>query len=206
MDIIEHRINTIEQLMTIPKSHGVEVDVRYHHNDLILHHDPFGHHQTQPVLLKEFVSHYDLQGPLILNIKTEGIERHCIDLMIQYQIKHWFFLDLSMPYFVKYARYIQNNKIEGFTKENLATRFSEYETLAYCLEFKNLAGWLWIDYFNAYPLTMLHYEQIKDVFKCCLVSPELQGHSVEKINDLKQQIISQNIDAVCTKRPELWRK
>ena len=46
-------------------------------------------------------------------------------------------------------------------------------------------------------------------FKICLVSPELQGRNAEKeisstVSFLKQNEIE--IDAVCTKLPDLWRE
>ena len=41
MQIIHHRVNNISQLNQIPFNHGVEVDVRYHQDHLILNHDPF---------------------------------------------------------------------------------------------------------------------------------------------------------------------
>ena len=48
MIFINHRINTIQQLDSVPKKNGAEIDVRYHNNDLILHHDPFNHQNTEP--------------------------------------------------------------------------------------------------------------------------------------------------------------
>ena len=47
MIYINHRINTIEDLQQVPLINGVELDIRYHQNDLVLHHDPFHHHETK---------------------------------------------------------------------------------------------------------------------------------------------------------------
>ena len=44
MIYINHCVNTVEQLKHIPIQNGVELDIRYHKDDLILHHDPFCHH------------------------------------------------------------------------------------------------------------------------------------------------------------------
>ena len=202
MLIIEHRINTLDKLSAVSNEHGAEIDVRYHENELVLHHDPFNHHQTKPLLLRTFLEHYSLTGPLILNVKTEGIEEQCIELMQTYQVKNWFFLDLSMPYFVKYARLV--GQVPGFGSSNLATRFSEFEPIEYALSFKKMAGWLWIDYFTHYPLTSSHLKQLGDHFKLCLVSPELQGHPISEIEVLKKEIQGHPISAVCTKYPERW--
>lgn len=43
---IAHRINTLEQLQQVPLKYGIELDIRYHENSLVLHHDPFHHHET----------------------------------------------------------------------------------------------------------------------------------------------------------------
>ena len=59
--IIAHRINTISQLNLVPKDFGIEVDIRYHEDDLILHHDPFSHHKSQmPEKFSEFLVCYKI--------------------------------------------------------------------------------------------------------------------------------------------------
>ena len=51
-----------------------------------------------------------------------------------------------------------------------------------------------------------NYSELKKAgFKICLVSPELQQHPLDRISEFKKQIISLEIDAVCTKRPDLWQ-
>lgn len=207
MHKIAHRINTYSQLKKIPVEYGIEVDVRYHNNDLILHHDPYSHHLETPCTLETLLKHWCHNGPLILNIKTEGIELRCIELMVQYKINNWFFLDLSMPYFVQYSLKAQNNSIAGFTSDNLAVRYSEFEPIEYALSFKNKAHWVWIDCFTKLPLTFPIIKQLKDAhFKLCLVSPELQKHPLHFIDTFKTQLADsiKYIDAVCTKYPEKW--
>tara|TARA_A100001015_G_scaffold178198_1_gene198127 strand:- start:5366 stop:5983 length:618 start_codon:yes stop_codon:yes gene_type:complete len=205
MQIIEHRINSIEKLKKIPFNHGVEIDVRYHDDKLILHHDPFSHHREKIEYLEPFLEAYSLSGPLILNIKTEGIEQACIDLMQKHKIVNWFFLDLSMPYFIKYARAAKANQIDGFGPDNLATRFSEFEPIEYALSFKGMANWLWVDYFTKYPVSDSKLSLLTTHFKLCLVSPELQGHTESTVRKLKKSTQSQPISAVCTKYPSLWK-
>lgn len=84
---IFHRINRLDQLHNVQNSvspsinFGIEIDVRYHENNLVLHHDPLNHHINNPILLKDFLKIYNFTGPLILNIKTEGIEKECINLI-----------------------------------------------------------------------------------------------------------------------------
>ena len=136
MIYIHHRINLISDLKKVPPENGIELDIRYHENHLILHHEPFHHHENAPEKFEDLLSHWQHQGPMILNIKTEGVEDICIRLMEKYHITNWFFLDLSMPYFVSYAEYASQGKWQNFTPHHLAVRFSEYEPIEYALAFR----------------------------------------------------------------------
>lgn len=206
MRFINHQINSISDLEKVPLEHGVELDVRYHNNDLILHHDPFHHHESKTETLEHFLQKWINKGYIIVNIKTEGIEKECIEMMKKYQINKWFFLDLSMPYLVLYSAIAEKSTIEGFRPENLAVRFSEREPIEYALSYTGKAGWVWVDCFTHLPLNEKNYEELKQAgFKICLVSPELQKHPLDRISEFKEQTIGMDIDAVCTKRPDLWK-
>ncbi len=204
--IVAHRINNIEQLKNVPQNFGIELDIRYHGNDLVLHHDPFSHHLAPfPEKFEEFLQHYKCKGPLILNVKTEGVEEKLIELMNRFKIENWFFLDLSMPYFVKYAKIAASGLIQGFRPQNLAVRFSEEEPIEYALKFAGKAKWVWVDCFTKLSLDDDSYEKLKSAgFNICIVSPELQKHSSDRISEFKQQLGDKKIEAVCTKHPELW--
>ena len=102
MIIIQHRVNKLEDYKKVPFPHGIEVDVRYHKNNLILNHDPFDHHTQENIKLSDLLKKWSNKGPLVLNLKSEGIEDVCIEAMRTYKIKNWFFLDMKMPYFVIY--------------------------------------------------------------------------------------------------------
>lgn len=208
MIYIQHRIHQLQELEALPSSYGLECDIRYHENELILAHDPFHHHETSPprfeTLLKAFVDK-GMQGPLILNVKTEGVEERCLELLEKYKPSSWFFLDLSMPYFCKYAELAQAGTRKGFSKENLAVRFSEYEPIEYSLSFQNKAAWVWVDCFTHWPLDQKSVKRLHEAgFKLCLVSPELQKHPLEKIDELPIDLSL--IAAVCTKHPERWKR
>jgi len=205
MIYINHRINSIEQLKEVPKQNGIELDVRYHENELILHHDPLHHHENNPEKLEDLLKEWHHTGPMILNIKTEGIEQVCINLIHKYNIKNWFFLDLSMPYFAIYAEKANNEEIAGFSSKNLAVRFSEYEPIEYALAFCDKVKWVWVDCFTCMPMDKENYEKLKRAgFKICLVSPELQKHPKTYIKEFQKQLEGFEIDAVCTKYPDLW--
>ena len=205
---IAHRINTLEQLQQVPLKYGIELDIRYHENLLVLHHDPFHHHETpKPCEFETILKNWKHDGPMILNVKTEGIELECINLMEKYKVKKWFFLDLSMPYFAIYAEKAFKNEIKGFTADNLAVRFSEREPVEYALAFQNKARWVWVDCFTEMPLNQENYNKLKQAgYKICIVSPELQHHSIERIDEFKEKLKNMQIDAVCTKRIDLWEE
>lgn len=208
MVYIAHRINTLSQLKEVSVEYGIELDIRYHENKLVLHHDPFHHHEEpKPCIFENILKNWKHNGPMILNIKTEGIEKECISLMNKYNISNWFFLDLSMPYFAIYAERAYNNEIDYFTAENLAVRFSEREPIEYALAFQNKAKWVWVDCFTEMPLNENNYKLLKNAgFKICIVSPELQHHSLNRIDEFKTKLEGFNIDAVCTKRVDLWER
>jgi len=211
MNVISHRINTVEDLKDVDFSYGIEIDVRYHNNDLILHHNPFSHHENLPEKFEDLLAKYvnNHKGTMILNVKTEGIELQCVNLMKEYNYRNWFFLDLSMPYFVAYSNKAISGEIEGFTPDNLAVRFSEFEPIEYALSFKDKVKWVWIDCFTKMPLNKENYQILKDAnFKLCLAAPELQKHKIERTYEFQKNLQDNSIglDAVCTKKPELWNK
>ena len=210
MHIISHQINCLSDLEKVDYSNGIEIDIRYHNNDLILQHDPFQHQIKKSEKFEDLLSAYmkKHKGTIILNVKSEGIENECIKLMNKYKCDNWFFLDLSMPYFVKYSTIAFQKSIEGFSPENLAVRFSEFEPIEYALAFKNKVRWVWVDCFKTMPLNKINYNILKKAnFKICLVAPELQKHDMEDSTKFKDIIRKNNLklDAVCTKNPKLWK-
>jgi hypothetical protein len=133
---------------------------------------------------------------MIVNVKAEGLEEPALELLKKYKVRDYFFLDLSFPALVKLAR-------KG--KKSIAVRFSEYEPIEQCLAVAGLVDWVWVDCFQNLPLTRPVFDTLKKNFKICLVSPELQKHSLDRILEFKKQLAGMDVDAVCTKRPDLWR-
>ncbi len=189
---IRHRINTVKDLKTVPADMGIELDVRYEGDKLILHHDPFVTGELFEDLLKEY-NH----KMIILNVKTEGIEEEVLRLIKKYNVKDYFFLDVSFPALIKLVKAGENN---------IAVRFSEYEPIEQCLSVKGMVHWVWVDCFNKLPLDDKSYKDLKSHFKICLVSPELQKYPTDRINEFKSIVKNYDIDAVCTKVPDLWKK
>ena len=190
MNVIAHRINTINQLKKINTEFGVEVDIRSFNNKLILHHDAF---ETGEVF-EEWLEHYN-HNFLILNVKEEGLEDRVLELIYKHKITKYFFLDQSFPFLIKLSK--AGNK-------NTAVRFSEYESIKTVFNLTNYVEWVWIDCFSIFPLNKEIFIELRACgFKLCIVSPELQGRkSTSEIYDivdyLKENDI--NIDAVCTKK------
>lgn len=187
---IAHRINTRDQLADVPTEYGVELDLRDHGDDLILQHDPF----TGGERFEDYLAEYR-HGLMILNIKSERIEHRVLE-MIQGTVEDYFFLDSSYPM-------IRTLCQQGESK--IAVRFSEYEPIESALALAGDVQWAWIDCFTKMPLTDETYDQLKAHFKLCIVSPELQGRSVETIADYAASLSPYPVDAICTKRPDLWQ-
>jgi hypothetical protein len=187
MEYIAHRINTIEELKKIPKSYGVELDLRDFGNRLILQHDPF----TDGEDFEEYLKCY-AHGTMILNIKSERIEHKVLELLQKYNIKEYLFLDSSFPMI---------HLLSKNGEQNIALRFSEFEGIDTILNMKDKVRWVWVDCFSKLPIDKQNYKLLKDNgFRLCLVSPELQQQS-EKLELYKQYLEKEEIifDAICTK-------
>lgn len=188
MEFIAHRINTVAELRQLDTCYGVELDLRDDLNGRIyIQHNPFEPGEDFEEYLKEY--HH---GTMILNIKSERIELKCLELIAQYDVKSYFFLDSSFP-MIK----LLSDKGEF----NIALRFSELEGLDTIRNMAGKAKWVWVDCFTQLPITYNNYKELKDLgYKLCMVSPELEAQP-EKLEYYKKYLESEHIimDAVCTK-------
>jgi hypothetical protein len=195
MIIVSHRINTSEALLKIPTKSGVEIDIRSRDDQLILHHDPF----CDGELLSDWLKNYK-HKLLILNVKEEGLEPQILSLMEKYCIDHFFFLDQSFPFIIKSL---------NAGEKRTAVRVSEYESIETALKVAGNAQWVWVDCFTKFPINQNEALRLKENFKICIVSPELQGRSdINEIIQLKNLLREINLkpDAVCTKRSDIWEQ
>ena len=196
MKFISHRRNTIEELQATPREYGVEVDIRSDHGQLVIHHDPFAKGDD----FEDWLKHYQ-HGTLILNVKEEGLEARLIDLMKQYGITDYFFLDQSFPFLIKWSK---------LGEHHCAVRVSEFESIETALSLAGKIDWVWVDCFTKFPLAGIDAKRLQDAgFKLCLVSPELQGRPADTaIPELAKLLNERHItaDAICTKNPELWKE
>lgn len=188
---VAHRINTAAQLRETPTEYGVELDLRDFGDRLVLQHDPFVGGED----FGDFLKHYR-HGLMILNVKSERIEHRVLE-MIQGIVSDYFFLDCSFPMI---------RTLNGLGERKIAVRYSEFEPLESALSLAGEVEWVWVDCFTKMPLDHGSYEQLKRHFKLCIVSPELQGRSTETIADFARQLEPFDVDAICTKRPDLWQQ
>jgi len=196
MMLIDHRRNTIAQLNDTPTEYGVEVDIRSHNGQLIIHHDPLVLGEN----FEEWLKHYR-HGTLILNIKEEGLEARLIELMHQYKIVDYFFLDQSFPFLIKWST---------LGERHCAVRVSEFESIETALTLAGKIDWVWVDCFTHFPLTSSDAKRLQGAgFKLCLVSPELQGRAFETEISLLATLLNERSikpEAICTKQPKLWKE
>ena len=193
MEFIAHRINTINELKQIPSDLGVEIDLRDWGNRIIIQHDPFVGGED----FEEYLSHYN-NGTLILNIKSERIELPVLELIQQYGIKKYFFLDSSFPMI---------KLLIDSGEDNIALRYSEFEGLDTLMNLAGKVKWVWVDCFTQLPISKKIVELLKNSgYKLCLVSPELQSQD-DKLEVYREYLIIEGIefDAVCTKHLNVGR-
>jgi len=191
MEIIVHRINTLKELKKIPLKYGVEIDIRTNGSKIILNHNPYKGGDS----FEDYVANYK-HGTLILNIKESGIEEDVLKIVKSASIKSFFFLDVEMPYIFSSLK--KNNDI--------AIRFSEYESIETVKIFKNNFKWIFVDTITKLPINVKNISTISK-FKSCLVCPERWGRK----NDILKykrffKKIEYNPTAVMTNRKfaKLW--
>lgn len=184
MQIITHRINTIEQLKTIPQQYGVEIDIRETNGQLIINHEAFGTGD----LLEDYLKNYH-HSFIIFNTKEAGIEDTIIQMAKKYNIEDYFLLDVEFPYLYRAAR-------QGVRK--IAIRYSEDECIETVLKYKGMVDWVWIDTNTKLPFTKKVIKQLEG-FKTCLVCPDRWGRSQDiPVYRKKMEKLNFQLDAVMT--------
>lgn len=195
---LKHRVNSLQEISKLDKDWGVEIDLRScvtKKGSLHLSHDAWSLGDDFEMWLAEFKKQ-EIQGPIWLNTKEDGLEERIEELMADYGIKNYVFLDTVLPTLVKKTHF-QNYR-------HYAVRFSFYEPKEFVSCFKRKADWVWADCFQGIPVSVDKVKELKEYFKVCLVSPELHGKSLKE-NIKAFQPIFELADAVCSKEPHLWK-
>lgn len=196
MQYIQHRVNKINDLKSLHSALGAEIDIRsdvHQPSSLHLSHDPWSPGDK----LSEWLETYKAQnqkGTIIFNTKEDNLEEEILSLCNKYQISNFFFLDTALPTLI---RFLQTEHAAKF-----ACRLSKYESLDFLEPFENQVKWLWADCFQGEPLAASLLERASKKFQICLVSPELQKQSLDKINGFKHLVPF--LHSICSKRPDLW--
>lgn len=182
-NIIVHRVNTIKSLKSIDTDLGCEIDIRTDGSQLILNHDPFKKGDNFIDYLDEYQ-----HGTLVLNIKETGIENDVLDEVKKRKIKSYFLLDVEFPYIIR--AFMRN-------ENNIAIRFSEYETIENVITFKNNLKWVWVDLVSKIPINDFNFK-ILNQFNLCLVCPSLWNRSNEilKVKDELEKYNFKNISVI----------
>lgn len=191
--IIAHRVNTLKNLTKLGNDiFGVETDLRYYKDKLILSHDPKAKGDNFNKFLKK------TNKTIFLNIKSSGILKNIISLV---KNKNVFFLDISF------------SEIDHLFKLNLSKkillRFSCYENFDLSNKYMKKIKWIWFDYFNDLKISIKNYKYFKKYNKkICLVSPDLLGKKKDILKYIKY--LNKNkiiIDAVCVKKEniKIWK-
>ena len=194
MLLIKHRVNSVETLLETPSELGVEIDVRSWLDEIIINHEPF----KEGVSLKSWLNHFKHKF-LIINVKEDGLEKKCLELMEQFKITNFFFLDQAFP---------SLNKFVKINPNICAVRVSDLEPVETALKLK--PGWAWLDShegkwsFLSNSIRLLKESGIRS----CLVSPELQRtNSESELQNLNEYLFQNKlqVDAICTKNPSFWK-
>ena len=192
MIIVEHRKNSKTELNSVSKNHGVEIDLRLSHGELVLAHDPYSPGEK----FSDWIQEFD-HALLILNVKDEGLEESILKELNENIFGKYFFLDQALPSIIKSIR----------LKHSVAARISEFEKFTWTSKF--VPSWIWIDSFSG---NWDYLDQELEIIsklnvKTCLVSPELQGRSdPSEVKNIKSILNNHNYvpDAVCTKESSKW--
>jgi hypothetical protein len=190
MIFVAHRINSLEAVSKVPPHYGIEVDIRDSPSGLIVAHDPW----VGGVSFSEFIKHVK-HRLLIINVKSFGLEQKITDILNDFGIENYFFLDshISVPYDFHQR---QQGCFSG--------RVSEFECPSSIVLSGAIYDWVWIDCFSKFSLSKSCYKLLKEKhdYKLCLTSPDLLGRP-DEIEEHAAEITRLNVwpDAICTK---LW--
>jgi hypothetical protein len=194
MIIIKHRVNNSKDLKKLNNNFGVEIDLRSSNKKIYLHHDPY----VKGELFSKWIKHYN-HKLIVLNVKEEGLEDKILRILKKNKIKKFFFHDQTFSSILK-----------NMHRTKVSVRSSEYEGLKKInILFKRIK-WLWVDNFKKISLEKKFYLFLKKKkVKICIVSPELvKKERLKEIGKIILKLKKNNlkIDAVCTKKPDLWLK
>jgi hypothetical protein len=192
-----HRVNEAAALAGLDPSWGAEIDLRSDlgaPGHLHLSHDPWRRGEPFEVWLRSFRAR-GLRGPAILNTKEDGLEERALELCRQEGVANLLFLDTALPTLIKWI-----GRGEG---ERFFVRVSRDEPVEAARAFRGKVRWAWVDCFDGDPMPAAEVAKLAPDFRICLVSPELQGRSLDEVARFGELFAL--AQGVCTKDPARWR-
>ncbi|MCW2579726.1 MAG: hypothetical protein JWR82_1327 [Blastococcus sp.] len=192
--LVAHRRNLPAELADTPRDRGVEMDIRSYGDRLVVTHEPF----DPGVDLEEWLDAYG-HAFLVANVKEEGLEERVEEALARRGIDEWCYLDQSFPFLVKTLR-------RG--EFRCMVRVSEFESVRTALAMPVRPQWVWLDSFTGALPPVADLAALADGgYRVMLVSPELQARDPEPEVGPIRAVLAEaglTLDAVCTKRPDLW--
>ncbi len=184
--IDQNKISTLMDGLTF--GDGVEFDVRDFQDDIVISHDIV---KKKPLKLEKFFKEYKknnfLDKYLAINIKADGLKNKLGELIRKYEIKNYFFFDMSIPELVQY-------KNDNY---NFLTRLSNIEKKPVLFE-KSLG--LWVDSFGDFKFNKkLINKAISESKIVVFVSPELHKINCNLWDNIKYYS-KYNKSFLCTDR------
>ncbi|MDN5554340.1 hypothetical protein [Prevotella sp.] len=197
MNIIAHRgfwktdseKNTLIALQrAIESGFGFETDFRDCGGKILISHNPPKGNELEADKVFEMYNQCHCDMTLALNIKADGLQDVMKLLLEKYDIKNYFFFDMSVCDTILYTE----NKL------TIATRQSEYEKE---YPFYDDSEFVWLDYFNK-DATLNEIERhLRRGKKVCLVSPDLHKRPYQGQWDTIKRIDDNNL-YLCTDYPD----
>lgn len=162
--------NSLEAFVRALKHNfGIEVDIRDYQGKLCISHNPILSDPLPLRSLLEFYAQHQLNTCIAFNIKADGLQTMLQEHLAQYQIKHYFTFDMSIP----------NTLVDAQANLHYFLRQSEFELYPQKLGvlYAQCKG-IWIDQFELDNNVLEHNfasipTHIAHNKKICWVSPEL---------------------------------
>lgn len=193
-EIINHRVNSSSELVNIPRSEWVEIDLRTFGSEIIVQHEVL----SDGELFSSWLNNFDHKG-LVLNVKVDGLEVILTKIMKARDLTNYFILD-SQP--------ASTYRLPVQITRKIALRMSDLEIPSEMQLLKHRNGWIWLDYFEDPNSLIGLLPNLPETMKICLASPEIvpgSNISISQIVGLLGENLNR-ISAVATRNPAQWRK
>lgn len=141
---------------------GIETDIRDYEGKLVISHNIADENSPMVEDVFKYYAENELNVPLALNIKADGLQELIKNLVEQYGITNYFLFDMSIP------ELVVNEKM----KLNFFTRNSDIEKE--CVMYEQAMG-VWMDSFYKEDWIRISciQEHLYNGKKVCMISPEI---------------------------------